>query len=224
MLQPCYLARRLPAQCYIYKYSYYPPYGEYAIYDVASKHQRNPTSHIDSYVQPQESVPLNMNAIVCHLKDGNHSVYRVSSIWVLLLVVTGEIVKQKTCYLQDHEKSLMFKYSKMQRKIPSRLVCGFRGTCLDCTSWGSSHRWVGVFSAFRLFSLYIVKVVTPCSIGFGLLAGLWWDSKIEKKSCSVRFSTIAHRVQQYTFETSQVKGFLQKLELASYLWPCSCSS
>ena len=35
------------------------------------------------------------------------------------------------------------------------------------------------FSAFRSFSLCIVKIVTPCSIGFGLLAGPWWDSEIE---------------------------------------------
>ena len=35
----------------------------------------------------------------------------------------------------------------------------------------------GVFSsAFRSFNL--VKIVTPCSISFGFLAGLWWDSEI----------------------------------------------
>ena len=33
--------------------------------------------------------------------------------------------------LQNHEKSLVLKYGRMQRKIPSQLVCGFRGTCLD---------------------------------------------------------------------------------------------
>ena len=31
----------------------------------------------------------------------------------------------------NQEKSLMFKYSRMQRKIPSWLVCGSHGTCLD---------------------------------------------------------------------------------------------
>ena len=27
----------------------------------------------------------------------------------------------------------MFKYSRMQKRIPSRLVCGSFGVCLDCT-------------------------------------------------------------------------------------------
>ena len=27
----------------------------------------------------------------------------------------------------------MIKYSRMQKENPSRLVCGFHGTCLDCT-------------------------------------------------------------------------------------------
>ena len=34
------------------------------------------------------------------------------------------------------------------------------------------------FSVFRSFNL--VKIVTPCSISFGFLAGPWWDSEIEK--------------------------------------------
>ena len=29
-----------------------------------------------------------------------------------------------------HEKSLMFKYGRMQRKIPSQLVCGSHGICI----------------------------------------------------------------------------------------------
>ena len=36
----------------------------------------------------------------------------------------------------NHEKSLMLKYSRMQRKVPSRLVCGSRSMCLDCTLLG----------------------------------------------------------------------------------------
>ena len=34
--------------------------------------------------------------------------------------------------MQPHEKSLMFKYGRMQRKISSWLVYGFHGACLDC--------------------------------------------------------------------------------------------
>ena len=48
-------------------------------------------------------------------------------------------------------------------------------------AWGSSHHWAEIFSAFKSFSLCIVKIVTPCSTGFGLLAGPWWDSVTEKK-------------------------------------------
>ena len=33
---------------------------------------------------------------------------------------------------QGRKKSLIFKYGRMQKKIPSRLVCGSHGTCLDC--------------------------------------------------------------------------------------------
>ena len=32
----------------------------------------------------------------------------------------------------NHKKSLKFKYGRMQTKIPSWLVCGSRGACLDC--------------------------------------------------------------------------------------------
>ena len=32
----------------------------------------------------------------------------------------------------NHKKSLMFKYGRMQRKIPSRLLCGSHGAYLDC--------------------------------------------------------------------------------------------
>ena len=40
--------------------------------------------------------------------------------------------ENRTCYLY-HEKSLMIKYSRMQKEIPSRLVCGSCVACLDCT-------------------------------------------------------------------------------------------
>ena len=32
----------------------------------------------------------------------------------------------------NHKKSLMFKYGRMEKKIPSRLVCGSSGACLHC--------------------------------------------------------------------------------------------
>ena len=32
----------------------------------------------------------------------------------------------------NHEKSLMFKYGRMQKKISLWLVCGSHGACLDC--------------------------------------------------------------------------------------------
>ena len=51
------------------------------------------------------------------------------------LQVPGGIVKQKTNLL-NNEKSLMFKYGRMQRKIPSRLGCDSRGTCLDSMLFG----------------------------------------------------------------------------------------
>ena len=58
----------------------------------------------------------------------------------------------------------MFKYGRMQKMVSSWLVRGSHGTCLDCThvTWGSSHRWVKIFSVFKSFSNVIVKFVTPC--------------------------------------------------------------
>ena len=32
----------------------------------------------------------------------------------------------------NHEKSLMFKYGRMQRKIPPQIVCCSYGACLNC--------------------------------------------------------------------------------------------
>ena len=50
------------------------------------------------------------------------------------------------------EKSLMIKYSysRMQKEIPSQLVCGSCGACLDCTLPGVQvTAGLGLFSAFR---------------------------------------------------------------------------
>ena len=53
----------------------------------------------------------------------------------------------------------------------SALVIGLSQYCLTvCT----------IFYAFKSFSLCIVKIVTPYSTGFSLLAGPWWDSVTEK--------------------------------------------
>ena len=47
----------------------------------------------------------------------------------------------------------MFKYGRMQRKIPSQLVCGSCGTCLDSTLLGVQvTTGLGFFSAFKSFS------------------------------------------------------------------------
>ena len=37
-------------------------------------------------------------------------------------------------------------------------------------AWGSSHRWIGVFSVSSHF-IVIVKTVTPCFTGLAFLAG-----------------------------------------------------
>ena len=39
-------------------------------------------------------------------------------------------------YRFKHEKSLMFKYGRMQRKIPSQLVRGFHSVSLECMLLG----------------------------------------------------------------------------------------
>ena len=71
----------------------------------------------------------------------------------------------------------MFKYSRMQRKNPSRLVCGSCSTSLDCTLLG-----VQVTAGLGFFcvqAIYIVKIVTPSYISFDFLAGPYWDSELE---------------------------------------------
>ena len=83
----------------------------------------------------------------------------------------------------------MFKYGRIQRKNSSQLVCGSRGTCLDCmllrvqVTAGLGfflHHWL------RSFSLCIGNIVTPGSIGCGLPAGPWWDSGTENKPSKPR--------------------------------------
>ena len=69
---------------------------------------------------------------------------------------------------------------KVSSKVPPH------GTCLDCTLLGVQvTTGMGFFSVFRSFNT--VKIVTPCSISFGFLAGPGWDSEMEEKvkSCII---------------------------------------
>ena len=59
--------------------------------------------------------------------------------WYSLLVITRfSSNKNITIFLVVAGTSLVFKYGRTQRKMPSRLVCGHgsHGTCLDCTLLG----------------------------------------------------------------------------------------
>ena len=52
----------------------------------------------------------------------------------------------------NHEKSLMCKYGRMQKKISPRLVCGSHGACLDCMLPGVQvTAGLGFFCAFKPF-------------------------------------------------------------------------
>ena len=52
------------------------------------------------------------------------------------------------------KKSLMIKYGRMQKEIPSRLVRGSFGMCLDCMLLGVQvTTGLGFFTVFRSFSL-----------------------------------------------------------------------
>ena len=44
------------------------------------------------------------------------------------------------------------------------------------------NRILKIFFAFKSFSLCIVETVIPCSTGFSLLAGPWWDSVMENNT------------------------------------------
>ena len=68
------------------------------------------------------------------------------------------------------------KYGRMQRKIPSWLVCGSHGMVLDCTLLGVQVTVGLEFFYIQVIILYIVKVVTPCSTGYGFLADPWQGS------------------------------------------------
>ena len=70
-------------------------------------------------------------------------------------------MKQKTNLLTTRSHQIMFKYGKMQRKIPSWLVCGSCGTCLDHTLYGIQVGWDVI-----LYSNHLVcEIMTPCSTG-----------------------------------------------------------
>ena len=62
----------------------------------------------------------------------------------------------------------MFKRSRMQKKVPSQLVCGSHGAFLDCMLAG-----VEVTTGLRFFCIQvvyvIVKIVTPCFNRLSLL-------------------------------------------------------
>ena len=49
------------------------------------------------------------------------------------------------------KKSLMFKYSRMQKKISPWLVCGSRGACLDSMLPGVQVTAGVIFSVFKSF-------------------------------------------------------------------------
>ena len=56
----------------------------------------------------------------------------------------------------------MFKYGRMQKKIPPQLVCDSHSTCLDCMLPGVQvTAGLGFCSVFKSFEV-IVKIVTPC--------------------------------------------------------------
>ena len=82
---------------------------------------------------------------------------------------TSEIRRKHITF--NHEKSLMFKYIRMESNFLSQLVCGSHGSYVArlYVAWVSSHRWTGFFSAFSSFN--VVMIVAPCSISFGFLAG-----------------------------------------------------
>ena len=61
--------------------------------------------------------------------------------------VDDMICYSSTCK-HEHEKSLMCKYGRIQKKISPRLVCGSHGACLDCMLPGVQvTAGLGFFSA-----------------------------------------------------------------------------
>ena len=62
---------------------------------------------------------------------------------------------------QIHEKSLMSKYGRVQKKISLRLVRGSHGACLDCMLIGIQvTAGLGFFCVLVIY--VIMKIVTPC--------------------------------------------------------------
>ena len=87
----------------------------------------------------------------------------------------------------NHKKSLMFKYSRMQKKISSQLVCMLPHHMPRLhVAWGQSHCWAVIYSAFKSFMPPIIlsttvilselenptqKTVHPISYQFSFLTG-----------------------------------------------------
>ena len=78
----------------------------------------------------------------------------------------------------NHKKSLMCNYGRMQRKVPSWLVCGSHGACLDCMLPGVQVTTrLGFLSVFKSFML-ILKIATPCFNRPSLLSGMvYWNAR-----------------------------------------------
>ena len=108
----------------------------------------------------------------------------------------------------------MFKYGKMQRKIPSWLVYDSCGTCLDHTLYGIQAGW-DVF----LYSNHLV-----CEDNDSLLyrhhAGPWWDSETEKMKIFSCITKIHKNIVLQKF------GAIWYILCAQILWMdhgCSCT-
>ena len=124
----------------------------------------------------------------------------------------------------NYKKLPMFKYGKMQRKIPSWLVCGSCGMCLDHTLYGIQVSW-DVF----LYSNHLV-----CENNDSLLyrhhVGPWWDSETKKMKI---FSWYARHYQNsqkyclteiwspmvYSLCTDTADGSWMLLYMTTW-WPC----
>ena len=73
--------------------------------------------------------------------------------------------------------------------------------CLNCTLLAVQvTAGLGFFSAFTSFNL--VKIVTPCSINFGFLAGPWWDSEIEADPVDIVHHEMDSAVRSHCFYKS----------------------
>ena len=76
--------------------------------------------------------------------------------------LSGRTLKDQLSQTLNRKKSLIFKYGRIQKRIPPQLVCGFHGACLDCMLPGVQvTAGLGFFSVFKSF-IVIGKIVTPC--------------------------------------------------------------